>query len=249
MAGSFFGSPFVPSPASALLGTGAYPVPGGEVPWSKPSLEPPLPRPPEGSAAVEPPAQPPLEDAPPFLRRSDGPSPSGRGRQSPPKPFPAAVPAQRRMLVDPSSGKCYYMEPPRQPQMKTLYDPETGQYLEVLVPPVASHAGLYQAPFNPLVMAPGVYGPPYAPYGGFPGLPAPAPSAPSPPHPSLPPADNPGTAGSAPKGEGSSPAGGPDCGYLESLYYIPTGMRASPGPEQPPARASPAAPEASLLRM
>ncbi|XP_058671549.1 proline-rich basic protein 1 [Ammospiza caudacuta] len=249
VAGSFFGSPFVPSPASAPLGTGAYSLPAGEVPWSKPSPEPPLPRPPEGSAAVEPPAQPHLEDAPPFLRRSEGPSPSGRSRQSPPKPFPAAVPAQRRMLVDPSSGKCYYMEPPRQPQMKTLYDPETGQYLEVLVPPVASHTGLYQAPFNPLVMAPGVYSPPYAPYGGFPGLPAPAPAAPSPPHPSLPPADNPGTPGSAAKGEGSSPAGGPDCGYLESLYYIPTGMRASPGPEQPPARASPAAPEGSLLRM
>ncbi|NWZ95889.1 PROB1 protein, partial [Nesospiza acunhae] len=122
VAGSFFGSPFVPSPASAQLGTGAYPLPGGEVAWSKPSSEPPLPRPPEGSAAVEPPAQPHQEDAPHFLRRSDGPSPSGRSRQSPPKPFPAAVPAQRRMLVDPSSGKCYYMEPPRQPQMKTLYD-------------------------------------------------------------------------------------------------------------------------------
>ncbi|XP_066416565.1 proline-rich basic protein 1 [Molothrus aeneus] len=249
VAGSFFGSPFVPSPASAPLGTGAYALPGGEVPWSKPSPEPLLPRPPEGSAAMEAPAQPHLEDAPPFLRRSDGPSPSGRSRQSPPKPFPAAVPAQRRMLVDPSSGKCYYMEPPRQPQMKTLYDPETGQYLEVLVPPVASHTGLYQAPFNPLVMAPGVYGPSYAPYGGFPGLPAPPPSAPSPPHPPLPAADNPGSPGSAPKGEGSSPAGGPDCGYLESLYYIPTGMRASPGPEQPPARASPAVPEGSLLRM
>ncbi|NWY91150.1 PROB1 protein, partial [Loxia curvirostra] len=122
VAGSFFESPFVPSPASAPLGTGAYPLPGGAVPWSKPSPEPPLPRPPEGSAAVEPPAQPHLEDAPHFLRRTDGPSPSGRSRQSPPRPFPAAVPAQRRMLVDPSSGKCYYMEPPRQPQMKTLYD-------------------------------------------------------------------------------------------------------------------------------
>ncbi|XP_032606793.3 proline-rich basic protein 1 [Taeniopygia guttata] len=246
MASSFFGSPFVPHPASAPLGTGAYPLPGGEVPWSKPSPEPPLPRPPEGSAAVGPPAQPHPEDAPHFLRGTDGPSPSGRSRQSPPKPFSSAVPAQRRMLVDPSSGKCYYVEPPRQPQMKTLYDPETGQYLEVLVPPVASHTGLYQAPFNPLVMAPGVYGPPYSPYGGFPGLPAPPPSAPSPPHPSLPPA---GTPGSAPKGEEPSPAGGPDCGYLESPYYIPTGMRASPGPEQPPARASPAAPEGSLLRM
>ncbi|XP_066053569.1 proline-rich basic protein 1 [Chamaea fasciata] len=248
-ASSFLGSPFVPNPASAPLGTGAYPLPGGEVPWSKPSPEPPLPRPPEGPAAAEPPAQPHLEEAPHFLSRTDGPSPSGRSRQSPPKPFSAPLPAQRRMLVDPSSGKCYYMEPPRQPQMKTLYDPETGQYLEVLVPPVASHTGLYQAPFNPLVMPSGVYGPPYAPYGGFPGLPAPPPSAPSPPHPSLPAADNPGTPGSAPKGEGPSPAGGPDCGYLESLYYIPTGMRASPGPEQPPARASPAAPEGSLLRM
>ncbi|XP_077642870.1 proline-rich basic protein 1 [Lonchura striata] len=248
MASSFFGSPFVPHPASAPLGTGTYPLPGGEVPWSKPSPEPPLPRPPEGSAAVGPPAQPHQEEAPHFLRGTDGPSPSGRSRQSPPKPFSAAVPAQRRMLVDPSSGKCYYVEPPRQPQMKTLYDPETGQYLEVLVPPVASHTGLYQAPFNPLVMAPGVCGPPYAPYGGFPGLPAPPPSAPSPPHPSLPAAD-PGTPGSAAKGEGPSPAGGADCGYLESPYYIPTGMRASPGPEQPPARASPAAPEGSLLRM
>uniref|UniRef100_A0A8C3XZA9 DUF4585 domain-containing protein n=1 Tax=Catharus ustulatus TaxID=91951 RepID=A0A8C3XZA9_CATUS len=218
--GSFFGSPFVPSPASALLGAGAYPLPAGEVPWSKPSTEPPLPRPPEGPAAVEPPAQPHPEDAPHFLRRTDGPSPSGRSI-SPPKPFSAPLPAQRRMLVDPSSGKCYYMEPPRQPQMKTLYDPETGQYLEVLVPPVASHTGLYQAPFNPLLMAPGVCGPPYAPYSGFPALPAPPPSAPSPPRPSLP----------------------------ASLYYIPTGMRASPGPEQPPGRASPAAPEGSLLRM
>ncbi|TRZ14971.1 hypothetical protein HGM15179_012147 [Zosterops borbonicus] len=249
VASSFFGSPFVPNPASTPVGTGAHPLPGGEVPWSKPSPEHPLPRPPEGPAVVEPPAQPHLEDAPHFLSRTDGPSPSGRSRQSPPKPFSAPLPAQRRMLVDPSSGKCYYMEPPRQPQMKTLYDPETGQYLEVLVPPVASHTGLYQAPFNPLVMPPGVCGPPYAPYGGFPGFPAPPPSAPSPPHPSLPAADNPGTPSSAPKGEGSSPAGGPDCGYLESLYYIPTGMRASPGPEQPPARASPAAPEGSLLRM
>ncbi|NXY36971.1 PROB1 protein, partial [Pomatorhinus ruficollis] len=119
---SFFGSPFVPNPASALLGTGAHPLPGGEVPWSKPSPEPSLPRPPEGLASVEPPAQPHLEDAPHFLSRTDGPSPSGRSRQSPPKPFSAPLPAQRRMLVDPSSGKCYYMEPPRQPQMKTLYD-------------------------------------------------------------------------------------------------------------------------------
>ncbi|NXF09837.1 PROB1 protein, partial [Smithornis capensis] len=122
MASSFFGSPLVPNPASAPLGTGAYPLPSGEAPWSKPSPEPLLPRPPEGLAAGDPPAQPHLEDAPHFLRRTDVTSPSGRSRQSPPKAFAAPLPTQRRMLVDPSSGKCYYMEPPRQPQMKTLYD-------------------------------------------------------------------------------------------------------------------------------
>ncbi|XP_061312432.1 nascent polypeptide-associated complex subunit alpha, muscle-specific form-like [Pezoporus flaviventris] len=259
MASSFFGSPLVPSPASAPLGAGVSPLPGGEVPWSKPSAEPHLPRPPEGLVAAEHPVpsaqpQPRLEDAPHFLRRTDGASPSSKNTPSSTKPFAPHLPTQRRMLVDPDSGKCYYMEPPRQPQLKTLYDPETGQYLEVLVPPVASHTGLYQAPYNPLVMPPGVYGPPYVPYSGFQGLPVPpAPSAPSPVHPEPPAADNPsfsGTFSSAPKGEGPPAAGGPDCGYLESLYYIPTGMRASPGPGQPPARTSPARPEqGQLLRM
>ncbi|KAM6122948.1 proline-rich basic protein 1 [Phoenicopterus ruber ruber] len=263
VASSSFGSPLAPNPAGAPLGPGVSPLASGEAPWSKPSPEPPLPRPAEGLAAGErlvplPSAQlqPRLEDAPHFLRRTDGASPSSKGTGSPAKPFAPHLPAHRRMLVDPDSGKCYYMEPPRQPQLKTLYDPETGQYLEVLIPPVASHAGLYQAPFNPLVMAPGVYAPPYVPYGGFPGLPAPPPpAAPSPSHPDLPAAENPGYSGTfspAPKGEGPPAAGGPDCGYLESLYYIPTGMRASPGPSpgQPPARASPAGPEKGpLLRM
>ncbi|KAM6249348.1 proline-rich basic protein 1 [Spheniscus humboldti] len=264
VASSSFGSPSAPNPAGAPLGTGVSPVASGEAPWSKASPEPSLPRRPEGLVARErlvplPPAQPqpPLEDAPPhFLRRPDGASPNSKSTPSPTKPFAPHVPAHRRMLVDPDSGKCYYMEPPRQPQLKMLYDPETGQYLEVLIPPVASHAGLYQAPFNPLVMAPGVYGPTYVPCGGFPGLTAPpSPAAPSPAHPNLPAAENPGfsrTFSPAPKGEGPPAAGGPDCGYLESLYYIPTGMRASPGPSpgQPPARASPAGPEKGpLLQM
>ncbi|XP_075571756.1 proline-rich basic protein 1 [Pelecanus crispus] len=263
LASSSFGSPLVPNPAGAPMGTGVSPLASGEAPWSKASPEPLLPRPPEGLAAVDhlvplPPAQPQprLEDAPHFLRKTDGASPSSKSTPTPTKPFAPHLPAHRRMLVDPESGKCYYMEPPRQPQLKTLYDPETGQYLEVLIPPVASHAGLYQAPFNPLVMAPGVYAPSYMPYNGFPGLPAPPPpTAPSPVHPDLPAAENPGFSGTfspTPKGEGPPAAGGPDSGYLESLYYIPTGMRASPGPSagQPPAHASPAGPEKGpLLRM
>ncbi|XP_054073316.1 proline-rich basic protein 1 [Rissa tridactyla] len=266
VASSSFGFPLAPNPGSAPLGTGVSPTASGEAPWSKPSPEHPLLRPPEGPAAAEhpvplppaplPPAQPQprLEDAPHFLRRTDGASPSSKSTPSPTKPFAPHQPMHRRMLVDPGNGKCYYMEPPRQPQLKTLYDPETGQYLEVLIPPVASHAGLYQAAFNPLVMAPGVYAPPYVPYGTFPGLPAaPPPAAPSPAHPDLPAAENPvfsGTFSPAPKGEGPPAAGGPDCGYLESMYYIPTGMRASPSPGQPPARTSPAGPEKEpLLRM
>ncbi|XP_035194272.1 proline-rich basic protein 1 [Oxyura jamaicensis] len=243
------GSPSVPSLARAPLGTGVSALPAGESPWNKPFPEPPQPRPPE---VPQPPAQPQprLEDAP---RRTEGSSPSSKSAPSPTRPFNPHPAAQRRMLVDPDSGKCYYMEPPRQPQLKTLYDPETGQYVEVLIPPVpvASHAGLYQAPFNPLL-----YSVPYVPYGSFPGLPAPAPpAAPSPAHPDvqgqLPAAENPGgfpgTFSPDPKGEGPPAAAGADCGYLESLYYIPTGMRASPGPGQPPARASPAGPEQGPL--
>ncbi|KAM6251568.1 proline-rich basic protein 1 [Porphyrio hochstetteri] len=263
MASSSFGSPLALNPAGAPLGTSVCPLAGGKAPQSKPSLEAAPPHPSQGPLTGDhpvllPPAQPPprLEDAPHFPRRIDSASPSSKNAPSPTKPFAPPPPTHRRMLVDPDSGKCYYMEPPRQPQLKTLYDPETGQYLEVLIPPVASHAGLYQAPFNPLVMAPGVYAPPYVPYSSFPGPPAPPPpTAPSPVHPDLPAAENPGcsrTFSPAPKGEGPPAAGGPDWGYLESLYYIPTGMRASPGPSpsQPPARTSPAVPEkGSLLQM
>ncbi|XP_064377312.1 proline-rich basic protein 1 [Dromaius novaehollandiae] len=255
-----FGSPLVSSPASPPSVGGASLPPGGEAPGSKPSPEP---QAPEGQATAEQPGaqpQPRLDDAPHFPRRTDGASTSSKSTPSPTRAFAPHLSTHRKMLVDPDSGKCYYMEPPRQPQLKTLYDPETGQYLEVLIPPVplAAHAGLYQASFNPLLMTPGVYGPPYVPYAGFPGLPAPlSPAATSPAHPDLQSqpllAENtafPAAFSPAPKGEGPPAAAGPDCGYLDSLYYIPTGMRASPGPGQPSASGSPAGPEKGpLLRM
>uniref|UniRef100_A0A8B9SEV1 DUF4585 domain-containing protein n=1 Tax=Apteryx owenii TaxID=8824 RepID=A0A8B9SEV1_APTOW len=260
---SSFGSPLAPNPTSPPSVGGVSLLPGGEAPGSKSSPEPPLPQAPKGQATAErlgAQSQPHLEDAPHFLRRTDGASPSSKSTPSPTRPFAPHLSTHRKMLVDPDSGKCYYVEPPRQPQLKTLYDPETGQYLEVLIPPVplASHTGLYQAPFNPLVMTSGVYGPPYVPYAGFPGLPAPPPPATaSPAHPD--PQSQPSAAENtafpvafspAPKGEGPPAAAGPDCGYLDSLYYIPTGMRASPGPGQPTASGSPAGPEKGpLLRM
>nr|XP_009688576.1 PREDICTED: proline-rich basic protein 1 [Struthio camelus australis] len=247
-ASSSFGSPLVPNPAAASFGSPLIPnpaspasvgsvslLPAGEAPGSKASPKPPLPQAPEGQATAERLGTPPqarLEDAPHCLRRTDGASPSSKSTPSPPRPSAPHLSTHRKMLVDPDSGKCYYMEPPRQPQLKMLYDPETGQYLEVLIPPVplASHAGLYQAPFNPLVMAPGVYGPPYMPYTGFPGLPPPVlPTATSPAHPD--PQSQPTAAENttfptafspAPKGEGPPAAVGPDCGYLDSLFAFLT---------------------------
>ncbi|XP_065590513.1 proline-rich basic protein 1 [Cyrtonyx montezumae] len=252
VARSSFGSPLFPSLASAPLGTGVPPHPSGEAPWIKPFPEPP--QPPDALAAAVPlppaQAQPRLEDAP---RRTEDSSLSSKSAPSPTRPLAPHPSAHRRMLVDPDSGKCYYMEAPRQPQLKTLYDPETGQYVEVLIPPVpvASHAGFYQAPFNPML-----YGTPYVPYSSFPGLSAPPPpTTSSPAQPDLqgqPPTSEhpgsfPGTFSPDPKADGPPTAGGPDSGYLESPYYIPTGMRASPSPSQPPARASPAGTEKGPL--
>ncbi|XP_014811269.1 PREDICTED: proline-rich basic protein 1 [Calidris pugnax] len=258
-ASASFGTPMVPNPASSSFGTPLVPnlastsfgTPSGPKPASASFGTPTVPNPASGSfgtPSVPKPASASFGTPPvPNMTNSSFGYPSASSLASTSFGAPLVSNPTNKMLVDPDSGKCYYMEPPRQPQLKTLYDPETGQYLEVLVPPVASHAGLYQAPFNPLLVAPGVYAPPYVPYGGFPGLPAaPPPAAPSPAHPDLPAAETPGFSGTfspAPKGEGPPAAGGPDCGYLESLYYIPTGMRASPGPGQPPAHASPAGPE------
>uniref|UniRef100_A0A674JZ82 DUF4585 domain-containing protein n=1 Tax=Terrapene triunguis TaxID=2587831 RepID=A0A674JZ82_9SAUR len=226
--------PLVPShPDHTLVSSNVFNQPGGEAPVSTISNESPQLKAPEGKAAadhsvndqpshVQPHHR--VNDSPNFLRRNNGVSPGSRSAPSPTRSFAPQPQAHRKMLIDPDSGKCYYMEPPRQPQLKMLYDPETGQYLEVLIPPVplASHSRLYPSPFNPLVMNPGVYGPPYIPYPGFPGFPPPPVAMPSV-HPDL-------------------------------LYYIPTGMNSSPSPNQPlfsPATSSsPSMPEKGpLFRM
>ncbi|XP_077782621.1 proline-rich basic protein 1 [Podarcis muralis] len=214
-----------------------------------------------------------LEESPSFTRRNEGISPSGKSAPSPTRhfhPAPAAAPppppplqGHRKMLVDPESGKCYYVEPPRQPQLKMLYDPETGQYIEVLIPPVplSSHSGLYQSPFSPVVMNPGGYGPPYMSYSGFPGFP--------PPPPAMPPANldlqdqQPAQENANlnenyshfPKSDVPPATQTADGNYMESLYYIPTGMNSSPNPNQTlfssPSSSGPSGTEkgSSFLRM
>lgn len=153
----------------------------------------------------------------------------------------------RRVLMDPETGKYFYIEVPVQPLRKMLFDPETGQYVEVLIPQQAmSHSGLYPpsaAPFPPL-HNPSMYAPApqYMPCAAPPPLAHPQ-AQPQPPrypevstaaamHPS-----GPGVSYRNPSGQGSKP--GPqnlpplDHSYLESMYYVPTGMNSSPNPTPP----------------
>ncbi|KAJ1127610.1 hypothetical protein NDU88_006006 [Pleurodeles waltl] len=144
---------------------------------------------------------------------------------------------QRKMLIDPDSGKCYYIEPPRNPHLKMLYDPETGQYVEVLIPPlpVPPHAGFYQAPFPPMVLSSDCYGSSYLQYPGFPGFSPPL-TVPHvhPDHLQNQQHRHEHQVTSAnythiPKQEVH--VNQPD-NPLERMYYIPTGMTSSPTPSQ-----------------
>lgn len=146
--------------------------------------------------------------------------------------------APRRVLLDPETGKYFYIEVPVQPLRKMLFDPETGQYVEVLIPQQAmSHSSLYPpsaAPYPPL-HNPNMYAPAsqYLPYAA----PQAQPQPPRYPEASAAATSGPGvsyrnTSGQAPKPE---PQNHPplDQSYLESMYYVPTGMTASPNPTPP----------------
>ncbi|KAG7517426.1 hypothetical protein JOB18_007385 [Solea senegalensis] len=153
----------------------------------------------------------------------------------------------RRVLLDPETGKYFYIEVPVQPLRKMLFDPETGQYVEVLIPQQAmSHSGLYPpsaAPYPPL-HNPNMYAPSaqYMPYSA-PPPPAHSQTQPQPPrypeasaeatiHPS-----GSGVSYRNQSGQGSKlePQNRPplDQNYLENMYYVPTGMNASPNPTPP----------------
>lgn len=153
----------------------------------------------------------------------------------------------RRVLLDPETGKYFYIEVPVQPLRKMLFDPETGQYVEVLIPQQAmSHSGLYPppaAPFPPL-HSPNMYAPApqYMPCAAPPPLAHPQ-AQPQPPrypeasaaaaiHPSGPGVNYRSALG---PGSKSQPENHPplDHSYLESMYYVPTGMNASPNRTPP----------------
>ncbi|KAI7801614.1 hypothetical protein IRJ41_017503, partial [Triplophysa rosa] len=146
--------------------------------------------------------------------------------------------APRRVLLDPDTGKYFYVEVPMQPLRKMLFDPELGQYVEVLIPQQAmSHSGLYPpaAPPYSSLHNPGLYAPQYLPYAvpSYPAIPSGAQQVRHPEAPHVPttlhqtslrygsPASQ--MPRNDPKGHSSL-----DQSYLESMYYIPTGINASP---------------------
>ncbi|XP_016332505.1 uncharacterized protein LOC107680925 [Sinocyclocheilus anshuiensis] len=144
----------------------------------------------------------------------------------------------RRVLLDPETGKYFYIEVPMQPLRKMLFDPELGQYVEVLIPQQAmSHSGLYPpaAPPYSSLHSPGLYAPQYLPYA-VPSYPAISGSAQQVRHPEPPPVPTTLHQTSLRYGSPSNqmPKNEPkghlslDQSYLESMYYIPTGMNASP---------------------
>ncbi|KAM9795526.1 uncharacterized protein ACB057_010390 [Neosynchiropus ocellatus] len=153
----------------------------------------------------------------------------------------------RRVLLDPETGKYFYIEVPMQPLRKMLFDPETGQYVEVLIPQQAmSHSGLYPpsaAPY-PSIHNPSMYASAsqYMPYTAPPPPPHPQTQLQPPRYPEAAAATamhpnsqsvgyrNSSGLASKPENQNHPPL---DQSYLESMYYVPTGMTASPNTTPP----------------
>ncbi|XP_072342560.1 uncharacterized protein [Scyliorhinus torazame] len=148
-------------------------------------------------------------------------------------PYPQT---QRKMLVDPETGKYYFVDAPVQPPRKMLLDPETGQYVEVVMPQ-HPYGGVYQVPFHPYLLNPGVMNPSYLPNLPYPGLfvgPAVTSQRPLEMQRQL-------SQQSISQDKTDSQqhkqfiqrSFSAESANMESLYYIPTGMPLYPNPGQP----------------
>ncbi|XP_006866198.1 PREDICTED: proline-rich basic protein 1 [Chrysochloris asiatica] len=177
-------SPKLETPTAAHESTGAF--------------QPPLPRETLVSAGRTTPAQPRAASAPPMDRLQEGPSQGARR-------LPGAA-HLGKILVDPESGRYYYVEAPRQPRRRLLFDPESGQYVEVLLPP--SPTGPPRRVYTPLALGSSLYPPAYGPISGL-SLP-PSPGLPALSSPQIPWA--------------------PEAGPLDRMYYLPVSGTPSPAP-------------------
>lgn len=220
------------SPQRSSIGPSAtrLPLPGSPqaCPKSSPGI---APKPEAPAATPQPAASPALRESQSLASMTSRPQP--RAASAPPtdrspqglfqgmlRPLGATHPG--RVLVDPETGRYYFVEAPRQQRLRLLFDPESGQYVEVLLP----HSSPRQPRhiYTPLALGPGLYPPAYGP---IPGLSLP----PSPGLPTL----------------GSSQLPWPsEAGPLDGMYYLPVSGTHSPAPSlllcAPPANSHPTQP-------
>ncbi|XP_037003557.2 proline-rich basic protein 1 [Artibeus jamaicensis] len=193
-----------PGPSSPQVHPSSSPgrAPKLETPPSAPepatATQAPVQREPQALAGMTAPPQPRAASAPPLDRSPDGPS---QGSRRPP-----GAARTGKVLVDPESGRYYFVEAPRQPRLRLLFDPESGQYVEVLLPP--SPPGLPRRIYTPLALNPNLYPPAYGP---IPGL-------------SLPPSPGP------PPFSGTQLPWASEAGSLDGMYYLPVSGTPSPAP-------------------
>ncbi|EFB21088.1 hypothetical protein PANDA_017932, partial [Ailuropoda melanoleuca] len=74
---------------------------------------------------------------------------------------------QRKMLLDVTTGQYYLVDTPVQPMTRRLFDPETGQYVDVPMTSQQQAVAPMSLPVPPLALSPGAYGPAYMIYPGF----------------------------------------------------------------------------------
>lgn len=73
----------------------------------------------------------------------------------------------RQLLLDPESGRCFFVDMPQLPQRKMLFDPETCQYVEVLLPQQTLSGTVVPSPCAipfPSLHVPAIYTPHCLPY-------------------------------------------------------------------------------------
>ncbi|XP_037364126.1 proline-rich basic protein 1 [Talpa occidentalis] len=177
-------------------------------PGRAPKLEtPPTAPKPEAAAQSSPSRESTGKTAPPLPRAASAP-PMDRAPGSPslgPRRQPRAAPSGK-VLVDPESGRYYFVEAPRQPRLRLLFDPESGQYVEVLLPP--SPLGPSRRVYTPVALGPGLYPPAYGPVPGLSLPPSPGPQAFS----------------------GHQLPWASEAASLDGMYYLPVSGNPSPAP-------------------
>ncbi|XP_005406345.1 PREDICTED: collagen alpha-1(I) chain [Chinchilla lanigera] len=171
--------------------------------------------------------------SPPGLPGPAGPASVPAGVPADPFPQPAAPQTQRKMLLDVSTGQYYLVDTPLQPATRRLFDPETGQYVDV--PMTSQHQAMapMSLPVPPLALSPGAYGPTYMIYPSF--LPTMLPTGAL--HPT-PIAHTPGSSELAVAAEPPSKEAAAAVAFSEAPYFVAAGQSpASPSSSAPSAAA------------